>query len=784
MSMPLALSRSFALAASMAMGLALISACQSAPKKETAAAPTKEAPLPDLPGEALPLERLFADPPLAGTTPRGLHFSPDGRWLGFLKGSEESSDVLDLWAWRLTGEGAPAVAPLVRTSDLLAGESETLTEAEKMARERQRISASGIVSYKWCGKSGDHILFPLSGALYHVTLPKGDVALSTTRLDLGDLRARDPQCTADGSKVAFVSGGDIYVHDVEKKSTERVTTGATETLTHGLSEFVAQEEMGRYTGFWLSPNGKRVAYLEVDESPVSVKTRAMIYASETKMVDQRYPGAGEPNAKVRVLVTNLAKAGKKKPIAVPLPADILAEKDAGYLPRVSWEGSDVVIQWQNREQTRLVVLRGPPKGPLKVIRDEKDDAWVDIHDDSHFFEDGALLWATEGSGLRQLVKVSASDATTAAPVTKGDAPVLKLVHVDEKSGEVFTVRATNRSLERHLFVSKLDGTGAAIQLTKEPGTHSIAFSPSGDFYVDHYSRLDMPPRVTLHKRDASQVAVLHESTQDLLAGYARPSHTFHVVKASDGTELNALSIAPVVLRQGQKAPVIVYVYGGPTAQVVADKWGRRYPYFVHLAQRGFGVFMIDNRGSGARDRQFTRAIKDKMGVIEIEDQFAGARFVSTLPWADKDRIGIWGWSYGGYASAHAIMAKDTPFAAAASVAPVTDWRLYDTHYTERYIGTPQGNAAVYKRGNVLEIADQLERPYLLVHGTADDNVLFEHSLQLMKALQQKAIPFESMIYPGGAHGIYGRGPQQHVYRTLTNFFERHLEPEPAGNSVQ
>ena len=759
------------------------SACQSAPEKTDAPAVTTSAPLPDLPGEPLSLQRIFADPPLAGSTPRGLKFSPDGRWLGFLQGSDEKSDVLDLWAWRLVGDGAPALAPLVRTSDLLAGEQETLTEEEKMARERKRISSTGIVSYKWCGKSGDHILFPLSGDLYYVSLPRDDTALQTTRLELGELRAMDPQCTRDGAKVAFVSGGDIYVHDVATKTTEQVTTGATETLTHGVSEFVAQEEMWRYTGFWISPDGAQVAYLEVDESPVSVKTRAMIYASETKMVDQRYPGAGEANANVRVLVTSLAKAGKKKPVVVPLPAEILAKKDQGYLPRVGWEGTDVVVQWQNRMQTRLVVLRGPPAGPLKVVRDERDSAWVEIHDDSHFFDDGTLLCATEASGVRQLVRTVAGAPGKSTEITHGDEPLMALAHVDDAKGEVFTIRATNRSLERHLFRSKLDGTGDAVQLTKEQGTHAIEFAPSGDFYVDHYSRFDMPPRVTLHQRDGTQVAVLHESTKDLLAPYARPTHTFHVVKASDGTELNALSIPPVVLRNGKKAPVIVYVYGGPTAQVVADGWGRRYPYFVHLAQRGFGVFMIDNRGSGSRDRKFTRAIKNKMGVIEIEDQFAGAAFLSTLPWVDKDRIGIWGWSYGGYASAHAILAENTPFAAAASVAPVTDWSLYDTHYTERYIGTPEGNVDVYKRGNVLEVAERLERPYLLVHGTADDNVLFEHSLQMMKTLQAKSIPFETMIYPGGAHGIYGQGPQLHVYRTLTRFFERSLEPEPAGNAL-
>ncbi|MCP4502125.1 MAG: prolyl oligopeptidase family serine peptidase [Deltaproteobacteria bacterium] len=770
-----------------------------------------------LPGKMLPLKRIHEDPPLAGASPRGLSFSLDGSWLGFLRPSDDDSEVLDLWAYALKVDGNAASAQktaLVKTKDLVGEGEKELSEAEKMARERKRIKHKGIVSYQWCGKDSKRILFPLSGDVYVVTLPeKQGTSPGVQKLGLEKLGPRDAKCSASGEKVVFVSKREVWQVAAKGGKPVRLTKGATDVVSHGLSEFVAQEEMGRYTGHWVSEDARFVAYLEVDESQVSKKTRARITAEGTDTFVQRYPAAGETNAQVKIFVVD-TKTKKNREVKIPKSLYKKSdtdfdqkddELDQGYLPRVGWVKNRLVVQWQNRLQTRLVLMTASaPRFELQEILEEKDDAWVDLHDDLRFFtaeknKGLSFLWPSEKSGIRQILRYDDVEGGLQESVlTKGEHPVLRISGLAKELGWLFTTRATHRSLEQHLFLTTnatTEGPKKEVQLTQREGTHAITLAKNGRFYVDKHSSFGRPPDVRLFAvvddkgiPVAKEVAVLEENSASELFSYALPKTTFHVVKAVDGTELNAVLLEPVIRNEGEKVPVVTYTYGGPTAQVVVKKWSRLYPYFVHLTQRGFAVFMIDNRGSGNRERAFTRAMKNKFGVVEVEDQKAGAAWLAEhVPFIDKENIGIWGWSYGGYLSALAILEggeQGPPWAAAASVAPVTDWPLYDTHYTERYVGTPQGNAAVYKASSVLERADHLGRPYLLVHGTADDNVLFDHSLKLMQRFQDQSLLFESMIYPGGAHSLRGRSRQLHVFSTLTRFFERELKPNVPAASAE
>ncbi|RMH20094.1 MAG: S9 family peptidase [Gemmatimonadetes bacterium] len=281
-------------------------------------------------------------------------------------------------------------------------------------------------------------------------------------------------------------------------------------------------------------------------------------------------------------------------------------------------------------------------------------------------------------------------------------------------------------------------------------------------------------------QQGQQVFVLDDNPVPEWRSLAKPRPELVTITGPSGAELNGLLVPPVGRIEGQKYPVMTYVYGGPHAQIVRDGWGRLQPFIVFLAQRGIGTFIVDNRGSGNRDRAFTRAIKNRFGDIEVEDQLVAQAWLKEQPWVDGDHVGVFGWSYGGYMSLLLILEEETPFAAAVSVAPVTDWKLYDTHYTERYIGTPQQNGEVYERAEVIRRAKGLERPLLVMHGMADDNVLFEHSLALFETLQGESLPFELMVYPGRAHGIRGRGTQLHVYRMIWRFFSRELCTELNG----
>ena len=728
----------------------------AATEPEPAAAP--EAPS----GKQLTLERIHSDPPLSGTTSTGFHFASDASALAFLRSSERDSEVLDLWAIRLPN-GKPE--KIVEASDLVDLHAIELSEEERMERERKRVRHSGIVSYAWCGKTSSQLLFPLGGDLYHVKLGSEKQVVRLTR----DAKPKlDPRCSPKGSFASFVRGGDLWMVDVAKGKERQLTRGASSTVSHGLAEFVAQEEMGRHRGYFWSPTEAHLAYLRVDSSKVGVKVRPKIYADRTELYEQRYPAAGESNAQVSLHVLPLP-AGRSIDVALP--------SEDGYVARVDWapDGEALWVQWQSRDQKKLSLFEArAPRFEPKVVLVEQDEAWVELHDDLHVFENGdRILWTSERDGVRQLYEAKRASGWKQRALTSGADPVMSLAGVNESVGTALVVRATQRSLERQLFAVRLDGSGTQ-QLTREPGWHAITVDDTGQYVVDKHSRVNRPPRVKLLRATGESLVVIDDNPASELREYALPEPNWVTVKAEDGTPLNGLLFPPIHQEEGKRYPVIVYVYGGPKAQVAKDQYHRFYLFHAFLTQRGYGVFMLDGRGSGNRERAFTRAIYKRFGDIEIADQITGARWLQGLAWVDPAKIGIWGWSYGGYASAMAILRQDTPFAAAAAVAPVTDWKLYDTHFTERYIGLPKRDEQVYSRSDVVPHVGTLKRPFLLMHGMADDNVLFEHSLRLIEALQKEGEPFELMVYPGRAHSLKGKETQQHVFGTIAHFFEKNL----------
>ena len=759
-------------------------ACASAPSEATAGLHTEVHPEVARP---LTFARIFSDPPLEGRAPMALSLSPDGALLTWLQPNASDSEVLDLYARRLP-DGESAV--LVATKDLLGSAEQKLTEQEKMALERKRITKRRITSYQWCGKGSDALIFPLSGDLYLARIGGGPVAV--TRLTNDDeVPEINPACSPDGSRVAFVKGADVVALELATGKATAVTSGGGGTRTFGLAEFIAQEEMGRHEGFWWSPDGTRMIVFEVDEAPVGIKRRAQIHADHTAIVDQRYPATGEDNAKVTAWLYEVAQRSGKtgKPVRIATP------EDDGYLPRAGFfagpAGGVPWVQWQSRDQRTVLVLEVGADGKTRELVRETDPIWVELHDDLKALSGTRrFLWSTERSGRRQLVVVDRDslEIKTLTEEPEAVAGVLAVEALDPREGagghRVYYAAFRDRGREQHVFALVLgpDGLprGAATQLTKEVGWHAATFSPSGRFFIDRYSDAFVPTRTTLNDASGALVHVIDANPATELAAFGKPKATWMDIEAEDGAVMNGLLLEPAGRVAGRRYPVIAYVYGGPAAQTVRRAWQRTWLPLMAWTHMGYGVFLLDNRGMGGRDRAFGRGHHLAMGEVEVRDQKRGVEALRKVEWVDGDKVGIFGWSYGGYLAARAVLEEASPWAAAAAVAPVTDWTLYDTHYTERYLGKPEKKdgalveGSVYWRGDLVRRAPELSRPLLLVHGTADDNVLFDNTLKLSEALQNAGKAFDVMIYPGKAHGIAGRAAQRHVWETLTRFFDRTL----------
>ncbi|MBV8035879.1 alpha/beta fold hydrolase [Roseateles sp.] len=711
---------------------------------------------------ALSLERITADPPLAGRLPRQAEISPGGQWVSFLRPSQADSEVLELWAQPAAG-GEPR--KLVAAADLLGGAEQRLSEAEKMALERQRISQRGITGYQWCGGDDSALLFPLSGDLYLVRLGAGGPQAQRLT-NTPDAPKQDPRCAPDGKSLAYVQAGNLFVLPLAAGGQPRqLTSDGGATVSWGLSEFIAAEELGRQRGFWWSKDGKSLLALRVDESGVAVKTRAQIFADRTAMTEQRYPAAGEANARVGAFVIAAADGQRRE---LPLPGT------AEYVSRAGWFADGTPwLQWFNREQTRLTLTEF--KAAPRDIAVETDAAWVETHDDLIETPRG-LLWPSEASGRRQLLLIDrATGART--PLTQQPEAVAHAVCVGER-GVVFAA-AGDLGKSQELFVMPLAGgpaqplPGAAARQWRD----AKADRACSRVLVTR-SAWGQPPQLELRGLgQGGAIALAGDAPDPQLKSYTNVPLALELSAADGRTPLNAFFFAPQAARAG-RYPVLVLAYGGPHASTVSWGWGRDMPLIAYWQQRGYGVLTLDTRGMAHRDREFTRAHFRAFGKTEVADLFAAVRQLpGRVPGVDPARIGFFGWSYGGFLGARAMLDADTPFAAAVAVAPVTDWTLYDTAYTERYLGLPDGGkAASYASANLPARAGLLAGPLLLVHGTADDNVLFEHSLRLVEALQTAGKTFDLQIYPGKAHGIAGRAARLHLYRTMDAFFERHLKP--------
>ncbi|MFO7276635.1 MAG: S9 family peptidase [Pseudomonadota bacterium] len=737
--------------------------------------------------EKLTIERIFAAPDLSGASLRSPQISPDGRLVTYLRGKDEDKDRMDLWAYDI----AARRHRLLVDSAALVREEPALSPEEAERRERQRISSlSGIVEYHFSPDSR-RLLVPLGGDLYVYDLraPEGQ---AVRRLTDTESYETDARFSPRGRFVSFIRDKNLFVYDLTSGTEHAVTREGGGPVSFGMAEFIAQEEMDRDTGYWWSPDERYIAFTRVDESPVAEVERFEIHADRVEVIRQRYPFAGARNAEVQLFVAPLATVtgGSTAPVRVDLGKD-----PDFYLARVDWfpDGTALAVQKQSRDQKALTLLRADARtGSTRELLTERSDTWVELHDELRFLtRTPHFIWASRRSGFNHLYLYDL-DGRLVRPLTSGEWMVTPegsssaIRGIDERRGLVYFTANADTPLERHLYVVSLREPSARRRITREPGWHAVQMSPDARTFLDTYSTPDQPPVTVLRDVNGRVLAELVDNRLDADHPYAPfldehlPTE-FGTLTARDGQTLYYQIIKPRNLEPGRRYPVIVDVYGGPGNQRVRRAWGG-WPrgnegfFRQYLAQQGYVVFTLDNRGSGYRGVRFETAHYRRLGSVEIEDQVTGVEFLRTLPYVDPERIGIFGWSYGGYMALMCILQAPGHFAAAVAGAPVTDWRLYDTHYTERFMDTPQANPEGYEAGDARTYAARLRGSLLVIHGMADDNVLFTHSTTLFKALQDAGKPFDVMVYPGSKHGLLRHadtGP--HAYATVTRFFDLHLK---------
>jgi dipeptidyl-peptidase-4 len=727
----------------------------------------------------LTVERLFDAPDLQGPSLRQTRFSPDGRLVSYLRARDDAPTVFDLWAYDI----AAKAHRLLVDSQLLSPAQETLSAEEEARRERQRIaSLRGIVEYQWSPDSRS-LLFPLGGDLYHYDLAK-PAKDAVRRLTTTEAYETDSQFSPRGRFISFIRDQDLYAVEVATGAERRLTTGGGGLVSHGMAEFIAQEEMNRDTGYWWSPDERHIAYTRVDESPVAEVERFEIGAEGVRVFKQRYPATGYANAEVRLAILALETG------AVAWAE--LGKKDY-YLARVAWfpESNRLLVQRQSRDQKRLDVLSFPVTGGEgRQMFSERSDTWVALHDDLYFLpERRELLWTSERSGHNHIYRYDYSGLLI-GPVTAGDwdvigewqAPAVR--GIDERRGRVYFMATLKTPLERQFYVADLDDgpENPPNALTAGDGWNNVTMTRDARRFLLGYSDPAQPPQVSLHDASGKRLAWLVENRLDETHPYA-PYLDRHVppeygtLAAADGTPLYWQLHKPAGYEPGKRYPAVLIVYGGPTVQTVARRWGERRGSQTAqlLTQRGYVVFAIDNRGSGGRGQKFTEALHRRLGGVEVEDQLRGVAWLMEQPFVDPARVGVYGWSYGGYMTLMLLGQSPDTFKAGIAGAPVTDYRLYDTHYTERYLGTPQENPEGYRLSNVLTYAGEIRDRLLIVHGMADDNVLFTNTTLLIPALVASGHPFEVVPYPGSRHGaLTFRDTGIHGWKTILDFFDRHL----------
>jgi len=590
--------------------------------------------------------------------------------------------------------------------------------------------------------------------------------------ELSEGKQRLAKFSPDASKVAFVKENNIFIKDIINNTELQVTfDGEFNKIINGATDWVYEEEFAFDNGMQWNASGNKIAYYRFDEEKVpefSMDLFTDLYPSQSQF---KYPKAGETNSTVELFIYDLDSNKTIK-------ANINTEEEF-YIPRIKWTLDENVlsVQKMNRHQNQLdFILVDAKDGSSQTIFTENDAAYIDITDNLTFLNDGKyFIWTSEKSGYNHIYLYNLKGKQV-RQITKGNYDVTDFYGIDESNNTVYFASSERSPLHRDVYAVQLNGKNKKI-LTNKIGTNSATFSKNYKYFINQYSNANTPYYFSLFDAKGNEVRMLKDNSNlnNSLAEYALSQKEFFNFKTTEGIDLNGWMMKPHNFDETKQYPVFMYLYGGPGSQQVTDSWGgSNFLWFHMLTQQGYIVACVDNRGTGARGSEFKKCTYQQLGKLETEDQIEANRYLANLPYVDGSRIGIFGWSYGGYMSSLCLLKGADEFKMAIAIAPVTNWRYYDSIYTERYMRTPQENASGYDDNSPINHVEKLKGKYLLVHGSADDNVHYQNTMEMTNALVNANKQFDLFIYPNKNHGIYGGYTRLHLFTKMTNFIKDNL----------
>lgn len=589
-------------------------------------------------------------------------------------------------------------------------------------------------------------------------------------MKLSEEKVQEPLFSPDGTKVAYVFRRNLFIKNLIDKSVAQLTYDGDYQTLNGITDWVYEEEFGFVRAFDWSPNSKQLVFMRFDESNVPLFSMDM-YGNDTYPFPYmfRYPKAGEQNATIDLFVYDLDGASQEQ---------VLFNEEAYYIPRMKFAGGDhsLIIQTLNRHQNDLKLWRwDTQKKTLQLLLREQDDAYVSINDDLKFLEDDSFLWTSERDGYKHIYHYD-KNGKLLNQVTQGNWEVTSLYTYNSQRKEIYFQSVEGSSTERGIYAIKLSGKGKRT-LQPTQGTNGATFSSNGIYYIHSYSDEQTPPVYTLYetrKNNPIRELLENKTLVEKLSSFGFSDKEFSTIEIN-GNELNMWMIKPADFDPSKKYPLMMFQYSGPGSQQVANRWAdSRTLWHKALANQGYIIACVDGRGTGFKGANFKKSTYLKLVKYETLDQIAAAKSLGALPYVDADRIGIWGWSFGGHMATHCLLTGNEVFSLAIAVAPVTNWRFYDTIYTERFMRTPQENPEGYDLNSPLNYADQLKGKYLIIHGSGDDNVHVQNTMRMVDELIQADKQFEWMVYPDKNHGIYGGNTRKHLYTKMTNFILENL----------
>jgi dipeptidyl-peptidase-4 len=599
-----------------------------------------------------------------------------------------------------------------------------------------------------------------SGNLFLYDLP----TKSLRRLTGVDEPQYNPKVSPDGKLLGLVRANNIFIIDVATGAETQLTFDGTEHVINGKFDWVYEEEFGISDGWQWSPDGSMIAYWQLDEHRVPHFNMIDYSSIRSDYIRMRYPKAGDANSIVRVGVVSL---DTKKTTWIDI-----GNEDDMYIPRIAWtpRAHTLALQRMNRLQNRNEVLLADVRtGKSTVLFSDTEKTWISVTGDWQFLKSPErIVWTSERDGFNHIYLYD-FNGRVVRQITRGSWEVSRVLGVDEKRGLVFFTGWKETTLEQHGYVVRLDGSGLK-RITAGGFSHQVNLAPDYRHFLGTYSNVEIPQKVALFTTDGKMVRVVEDNPVEALREYALGKHEFFTFTTADGVKLNGWMIRPPEFDATKQYPLLMYVYGGPGSQTVGNSWGgARYLWHHMLAQRGYIVASVDGRGTGRRGKAFKSITYKNLGKWEVNDQIEAARYLGSQPFIDGGRIGIWGWSYGGYMASLTILLGADYFKTAIAVAPVTHWKFYDTIYTERFMQRPQDNPDGYRDSAPVTHAEKLKGNLLIVHGTTDDNVHWQNSTELVDALQEAGKQFQTMFYVNKNHSIGGGNARVHLHEMLTNF---------------